>query len=262
MLSPAVRVDVDRHARPCNKQQQQDKARSVNQMIKVAAAQQQLGLVARHFSGAGEKERKKSVSFDSSIDWEQEDCRSCRGFEVRREKKRSKQMEYKHCEERQTAFLEILSKEENHRDVCLVCENDRRFKLSLQGLFGIVLNGDYEYVLGLTAFRTRNVQLDNLDNVEKSIVSTLLLSEKFMEVFGEGIPSQVVSGGSDEEGRGGERAARKRDRNKRWTQKGESKKAKDARKTGARPGDGNNGEPNTVETDEFVEQKGLAPTFH
>jgi hypothetical protein len=67
----------------------------------------------------------KMVRFDSSVDWEEEDCRTARGFESRRERKESKEMAHRNRQARVRAIVEIVYQQRRSASLVALAQRNR-----------------------------------------------------------------------------------------------------------------------------------------
>jgi hypothetical protein len=168
--------------------------------------------------------KNKAVQFDSSVDWEEEDRRTARGGQLRREKKERKQMEHRNRQERINAVVEILHDERYSTSlVALANENDevRDTLVLIVNRFN-VLQESNDISLRLEAFRNLEMSTitERLDGAVVLAGNLILLAQvtPFYEAFHRLLPATIVSSSSSED----DRSPARRDRRRGWKQTGEN----------------------------------------
>lgn len=153
-----------------------------------------------------ENNEDKRVHFDASVDWEEEDRRSCRGVDSRRLKKEQKKMASEQKQERMMSVLAILRDEQYGDDIVALCK-EQPFGPTVRTLI-IAITGGTDDIEGededgklrrlLREFRSANkATLDNFEKAEVTALDYLMSFPPFTKKFKEVLPSTVITSGSE-----------------------------------------------------------------
>ena len=144
----------------------------------------------------------KVVRFDSSVDWKEEDCRTARGFDSRRERKESKKTAYRNLQARFGAVVEILYKPRLSTSLVTLALGNIR----VHGLLDLFLDDFIEQNRDDIATRLgsfRNLQFNTISGrqtgVTDGVVSVLLAIAEFSNTFRAYLPATVLSFAEDDD---------------------------------------------------------------
>jgi hypothetical protein len=138
----------------------------------------------------------KVVRFDSSVDWKEEDCRTARGFDSRRERKESKEMADRNLQARVSAVVEILYEQCFSTSLIALARGDRPVRRQLNAFLDFFIEkNDDNIATRLGSFR--NLPFNNISDRQTktthAIVSVLLAIDEFFNTFRAYIPATVLS---------------------------------------------------------------------
>eukprot|EP00978_Attheya_sp_CCMP212_P013566 scaffold34051_cov68-Attheya_sp.AAC.1 len=146
---------------------------------------------------------KRQVGFVDSINWEEENSRSCRGSESRRRKREKRKMQSKQRTEKMLACLEIITDAQHVDGIVQVCIQSRIARATVlvlsTGVDDVPERRGDENVEGqlrrlLTNFRdTENNTLDSLNDQQKESIGVLMGLSAFHKKFGDIMSATVIS---------------------------------------------------------------------
>jgi hypothetical protein len=134
----------------------------------------------------------KVVRFDSSVDWKEEDCRTARGFDSRRERKDSKEMANRNLQARVSAVVEILYEQCFSTSLIALARGDRPVRRQLNAFLDFFIEkNDDNIATRLGSFR--NLPFNNISDRQTktthAILSVLLAIDEFFNTFRAYIPT-------------------------------------------------------------------------
>lgn len=155
-----------------------------------------------------EGNNNKRVHFDVSIDWKEEDRRSCRGLDSRRRTRERKRMALEQKDQLREAILDILRDGQYENEILELCRKPRSGIIARSIVVGVIARGDDTAREGenederlrrlLHEFRGADkATAANLDANEKESLDLLKGLKSFIDQFGNVLPSTVVTSGSD-----------------------------------------------------------------
>jgi hypothetical protein len=157
----------------------------------------------------------KVVRFDSSVDWEEEDRRTARGFESRRERKESKEMAYRNRQDRVRAVVEIVYQQQRSTSLVALAQLNRPVRRLLEAFLDYFVDeNDDDIATRLGGFR--NLPLtdirDKQTKATDAVVFALLAIDEFFNTFRAYIPATVLSSSEhDDSPRSRRRRTRRRE---------------------------------------------------
>jgi hypothetical protein len=145
------------------------------------------------------------VCFDSSVDLEEEDRRTARGIESRRQRKERKKMSYEFKKGRKRATAAILMAPTHRQRLVDLCGRDLVVDASVRTFldeFVQVQGNNNTTDAILLAFHQLGITLELVatnPNVQANLETLGLVSSEFQDEFESDLPAAVVTSGSEAE---------------------------------------------------------------
>ena len=164
----------------------------------------------------------KVVRFDGSVDWEEEDRRTARGFQLRRERKERKWTAYCNRQNKIEATVDIIHQPRRSTSLVALARRERRVRGVLKIILSEFVPEDDDIATRLTAFRNMSLNsiLDSLSEYTECFILALFSFPAFFNTFRAYFPSIVVTTSSSDDD--DSPRSRRRRRRQRWRQSGEN----------------------------------------
>ena len=136
----------------------------------------------------------KVIRFDSSVDWDEEDRRTARGFGSRRERKQSKEMADRNRQARVRAVVEIVYQQRRSTSLVALAQHNRHVRHMLEAFLDYFVDENDDDIAARLG-SLHNLPWNDIRNSQSkatdAVVLALLAIDEFFNTFRAYTPATV-----------------------------------------------------------------------